>query len=112
MLRVNGWDLVTMHEHYGKARAQTVDDVTWITELTSEGFALMTADARIVRNIIEATAIMEARAVVFMLPKGDMTSDEMAQRFDAHRATIDAKVERGGPAGYAVYERIVSEVFP
>jgi hypothetical protein len=112
MLRASGWDIVTMHEHYGKARAQIVDDVTWIAELTSQGFALLTSDARIVRNTIEANAITMARAVVFMIPKGDMTSDEMAQRFDVHRATIDAKVERGGPAGYAVYERVVSQVFP
>jgi hypothetical protein len=112
MLRASGWDLVTMHEHYGKARSQTVDDVTWIGELSAQGFALLTSDARIVRNIIEANAIVEYRAVVFMLPKGDMTSDEMARRFETHRSTIDARTQLGGPAGYAVYERIVSRVFP
>jgi PIN like domain len=112
MLRASGWDLVTMHEHYGKASAQTVDDVIWIGELSAQGFALLTSDARIVRNKIEANAIVEAGAVVFMLPKGDMTSDEMARRFEIHRPAIDFRAALGGPAGYALYERIVSQVFP
>lgn len=62
-----------MHEQYGRAHAQTVDDVTWITEMTAEGHALLTADTRIVRNILEARAIEEAGAVVLILPKGDIT---------------------------------------
>jgi hypothetical protein len=112
MLRATGWDLVTMHEHYGKARAQTVDDVTWIREMSAKGFAVMTSDARIVRNLIEAKAITDARAVVFILPKGDMTSDQMAERYDSHRAAIDERAGLPGPAAFAVYQRIVSQVFP
>jgi hypothetical protein len=112
MLRATGWELVTMHEHYGKARAQTVDDVTWINELSVQGFALLTSDARIVRNRIEANAIKDASAVVFILPKGDMTSDQMAKRYDSHRVAIDERAELPGPAAFAVYERIVSRVFP
>lgn len=111
-LRASGWNIVTMHEHYGKARAQIVDDVTWITEMTGLGFTLLTSDARIVSNIIEARAIEAAGAVVFILPKGDMTSDQMAQRFDSQRAAIDARAAGPAPAAYAVYARTLSQVFP
>lgn len=101
-----------MHEHYGKGRAQNVDDVTWISELTQLGFALLTADTRIVRNSIETQAIFEARAIVFILPQGDMTSEQMAARFDSHRVAIDDKAQRPGPAGFVVFPGNVSLVFP
>jgi PIN like domain len=112
LLRAAGWDLVTMHEHYGRFRAQTVDDVTWITEMTAQGHALLTADARIVRNILEARAIQEAGAVVFILPKGDMTSAQMAERFDANRDGMDDRVNTVRPAAYAIYAHTISLVFP
>lgn len=112
LLRAAGWDLVTMHEHYGQVRAQSVDDVTWIAELTAEGHSLMTADARIVRNILEARAVEEASAVVFILPKGDMTAEQMAERYDSNRDAIDERALGTRPAAYAVYARSVSRVFP
>lgn len=101
-----------MHEHYGKGRAQTVDDVTWISELTQLGFALLTADTRIIRNSIETQAISEARAIVFILPTGDMTAEQMAERFDSHRAAIDDRAQKPGPAAYALFPGNVSLVFP
>jgi hypothetical protein len=112
ILREAGWDLITMHEHYGRTRAQSVDDVTWITELAGLGCPLLTADARIVSNIIEARAIDDSAAVVFILPKGDMTAEEMATRFDRHRAAIDLRAERPGPAAFAVYPSALSQVHP
>lgn len=112
LLRAAGWNLVTMHEHYGRVRAQTVDDVTWIAEMTAQGHSLLTADARIVRNILEARAIEEAGAVVFILPKGDMTAEQMAERYDSNRDAIDERAFGVRPAAYAVYARTVSRVFP
>ena len=101
-----------MREHYGKGRSQSVDDVTWILEMTRLGFALLTADARIVRNSIETDAISAAKAIVFILPKGDMTSEQMAKRFDSHRGAIDDRAKKPGPAGYALFPGSVSRVFP
>jgi len=101
-----------MHEHYGKTRAQSVDDTTWITELTELGFALLTADARIVSNLIEAKAIEASKARVFIIPKGNMTSAEMAARYIAHRSAIDAHAAGIGPVAFAVYARSLSRVFP
>lgn len=101
-----------MHEHYGKARAQTVDDVTWISEMAQLGFALLTADTRIVSNSNETHAITAAGAVVFILPKGDMTSEQMAERFNSHRAAIDDWAQKPGPAAYAAFPKNISLVFP
>lgn len=101
-----------MHEHYGKGRAQTVDDMTWITEMTQLGFALLTSGARIVTNLLEARAIADAGAIVFILPKRDMTSGQMATRYDSRRASIDERARQPGPAAYAVYPRNISLAFP
>lgn len=101
-----------MHEHYGKSLAQTVDDVTWITDMTRLGHSLLTADTRIVKNFIEARAIEEAGAIVFILPKGNMTSEEMAERYEAHRLGIDERSLASRPAAYVVYPHVISQVLP
>jgi hypothetical protein len=111
-LREAGWDIVTMRERYGNAVAQRLDDVTWITEMSAEGFVLLTADSRIVRNELEAVAILEANAVVFMLPTGNLTGEEMAARFLHHQDAIEREATSSGPAGFAVYANRLSRVFP
>lgn len=80
--------------------------------MTGLGFALLTADSRIVRNVIEARAIEEAGAIVFIIPTGRVRGEEMAERFDANRSAIDERSQGPRPAAYAVYSRRISRVFP
>ncbi len=101
-----------MHEYYGKSRAQRVEDVEWIREMTEQGFALLSADHRILVNPLEQEAVSAAGARAFVLPNGNMTGAEQAARFERHRANIDAKASVPGPAGFVVYENYLSRVYP
>jgi hypothetical protein len=111
LMRDEGWDVVTMQEHYGRP-AERLDDVTWIMEMTERGFVLFASDHRILRNPLEQRAIEACRARVFVLPLGSLTGAEMVDRFTRHKALIESKCLNQGPAGYVVYPTYVSRVFP
>lgn len=110
MLAEAGWDVVTMRDVYGRAVSEPLADEVWISEMTREGFALLTADHRISRNVLLAKAVFEAAAVMFMLPTGALTGQQQAKRYIRNGERIHVLASRPGPAVFAVYERIVSAV--
>lgn len=101
-----------MSEHYGKAYAQRVPDVVWIRELSAQGYALMTADHRTLVRPQERDGILAAGAIMFALPTGDLTGDQQADRFLRHASRIHSEAAAPGPAGFVVYDRVISRVLP
>lgn len=111
-LAAAGWSVVTMHDQYGKRTAERLADVVWISEMTTAGHALLTMDTRIFRNQLEASAVVDSSAVVFAIPTGQLTSEQITGRLLANQDAIFVAADANGPAGYAVYETRISHVFP
>lgn len=76
-LREANWDVRTLAEAYGDARAQTMRDEEWISEGTLAGFILVTKDHRVATRPLEAQAIHAAGARVVTFARGDITAATM-----------------------------------
>lgn len=81
VLRQAGLNLVTLAEHYGQPADQRIEDVTWLTDATSNGWVCLTKDAAITSKPAEAAAIRAAKARCFCLGSANLRADEMAGRF-------------------------------
>ena len=109
-LRAAGLSVVTLRDHYGEAAGRKVTDDTWIREQTALGRALLAADYHVTLNRIEARALYESEAVIFVFPVGSLTVKEQARRVISNWPTMLAHIAQGGPAAYVLYERVVSQV--
>jgi hypothetical protein len=47
LLRADGWDLVTLAEHYGVPEDQDVADTQWIQDAAERGWPVLMKDKRI-----------------------------------------------------------------
>jgi hypothetical protein len=101
-----------MSEVYGRRPGERVDDVTWITEMTSRGYALITSDSAITQNAIERQAILDCGAIVFIIPNGEITAEDVIERILTNARAINIAAEGVGPAGFAIYPFRISRVIP
>ena len=102
LLREVGIELVTLAEHYGRPADERIDDPTWITEASAEGWILFMKDARIRRRPAEKQAIIESRAKCFCLSDGNLAFDAMARRYIAAWPKIVEACTQPGPFLYSV----------
>jgi hypothetical protein len=102
-LRSAGWALETMDERYGVEESKLIKDVQWIEEATLAGDILLTKDVRIAKNPLEATAVYQNSARVFVLASGMLTGPVMADWFIAAESSIFAMaIHATGPYVVAV----------
>jgi hypothetical protein len=76
-LRDAGWDVRTLAEEFGDARAQRMRDEEWIGAGASAGYFLVAKDHRIATRPLEAHAIYAHDARVLVFARGDLTSAQM-----------------------------------
>lgn len=62
-LRTDGWDFVTLAEHYGIPADQQVADTTWIQEAAERGRPILMKDKRIRYRPAEISAVITHGAV-------------------------------------------------
>jgi PIN like domain len=112
-LREDGWDLVTLAEHYGMPADQLVVDTDWIQEAAKQGWPILMKDKRIRHRRAEIDAVVEHRARCFVIANGDLTSHEMAGRFILSKAAIyKAAAEEPGPYIYSVRADRIWRLYP
>jgi hypothetical protein len=87
-LRADGWDVITLAEHYGIPADEQVADKDRIEEAAKRGWPIPMKDKRIRYRQAEITAVTEHKARCFVITRGDLLSADMAQRFIAHKAAI------------------------
>jgi hypothetical protein len=80
-LRGNGWDLITLAEHYGMPADEQVADIEWIEEAARHGWPILMKDKRIRHRRAEIAAVVEHKARCFVITRGDLPSADMVQRF-------------------------------
>lgn len=110
-LRSDGWNLITLAEHYGVPADEQVADVDWIEEASKHGWPVLMKDKRIRHRHAEREAVIAYQARCFVITRGDLTSADMASRFIANTTAILAAVTRPGPYIYSVQTDRISRLY-
>jgi hypothetical protein len=71
-LRADGWDVITLAEHYGIPADEQVADTDWIEEAAKRGWPILMKDKRIRHRQAEITAVTEHKARCFVITRGDL----------------------------------------
>jgi PIN like domain len=111
-LRADGWDLITLAEHYGMPADERVADTEWIEEAAKRGWPILMKDKRIRHRQAEITAVAEHKARCFVITRGDLPSADMVQRFITNKATILAAAAQPGAYIYSVQTDRISRLYP
>lgn len=111
-LRCDGWNLITLAEHYGVPADEQVADVDWIEEASRQGWPILMKDKRIRHRHAEREAVVAHKARCFVITRGDLSSAEMVSRFIGNKAAILAAVAQPGPYIYSVQTDRISRLYP
>lgn len=103
LLRAGGIQLVTLAEHYGIPRDETVEDTTWIADAAQRGWLLFMKDERIRRRPAEQRAMQRHAARCFCMANANLTSAAMAERYLVNWRRIRRAAVEPGPYLYAVH---------
>lgn len=88
LLRDDGWDLVTLSEHYGIPHDETVQDVEWLRLAGEHAWPVLMKDERIRYRPAERAALLTYGVRAFCLTSGNLTARQMAEMFIVHRDAI------------------------
>jgi hypothetical protein len=97
ILRAAGLRLVTLAEHYGRPADESVSDVEWLAEAGRRDWVVLMKDERIRRRAGEKEVLMRARLRCFVITRGDLRAEQMAQRFLANLAAMEHACAEPGP---------------
>lgn len=111
-LRAEGWDIVTLAEHYGMPADEQVPDTDWIREAARQGWPILMKDKRIRRRQAEINAVIAHQARCFVITRGDLPSADMASRFIANRMAIFTAVTQPGPYIFSVQTERLLRLYP
>ena len=70
-LRADGWDIVTLAEHYGVPADERVADTEWIEEAVKRGWPVLMKDKRIRHRQAEIDTVVEHKARCFVIARAD-----------------------------------------
>jgi hypothetical protein len=111
-LREDGWDVVTLAEHYGMPRDEEVADTEWIADAASRDWPILMKDKRIRHRSAEIGAVVTHKAKCFVITRGDLTSADMVRRFLANKQAIFRTSALPGPYIYSVQQDRLDHLFP
>lgn len=111
-LRADGWDVITLAEHYGTPADEQVADVAWIEEAARRGWPILMKDKRIRYRPAEIAAVTEHEARCFVIPRGDLPSAEMAHRFIINKVAILTATAEPGPYIYSILQDRIARLYP
>ena len=112
LLRADGWDLMTLAEHYGVPEDEQVADTQWIQDAAERGWPILMKDKRIRYRPAEIDAVVRHKARCFVITRGDLTSAETADRFLASKDAIFEAATVIGPYIYAVHADRLDRLYP
>lgn len=111
-LREDGWDVVTLAEHYGMPRDEEVADTEWIADAASQGWPILMKDKRIRHRSAEIEAVTKNRAKCFVITRGDLTSTDMVHRLITNKQAIFRAAATSGPYIYSVQQDRLDQLYP
>jgi len=80
ILRDAGLRVVTLAEQYGIPTDETVEDVTWLRDASTRGWAVVMKDERIRRRPAEQKAVRQHLVRCICLSRADLIAADMAKR--------------------------------
>ncbi|MFC6706178.1 hypothetical protein [Flexivirga alba] len=101
-LRADGWDLVTLSEHYGIPTDETVDDVEWLELAGRQHWPVLMKDEKIRYRPAERAAVIEHGVSAFYLTSGNLSGAQMSELYISHRDAIWRLAVAPGPSLFAV----------
>ena len=110
-LRANGHTVHTLQSVYG-AEEQLLADTKFLRDAGRNGWAVLTADARIRYRPHELAVLQAERGRLFTLSSGNLTGADQARRFVSNMAAIERACRREGPFIYVVYESRIEKRWP
>jgi hypothetical protein len=111
-LREDGWDVVTLAEHYGMPKDEEVADTEWIADAASRDWPILMKDKRIRHRSAEIGAVVTHKAKCFVITRGDLTSADMVSRLLANKQAIFRTSALTGPYIYSVQQDRLDRLFP
>ncbi len=110
-LQEAGFEIVTMQDYYGPAKAERLADEDWIPDVTLAGMAVLTKDSKMRFNRLVVKAIHHSGARCFALARQDLTGRQMAQRLiDNKNEILRVARTRHGPYFFHVHQDRVGEM--
>lgn len=102
LLRADGWDIITLAEHYGVPADESVQDVEWLSLAGDRGWAALMKDDRIRYRTVEREALIGAGVTAFCLSSGNLATAAMAELFMAHKDEIWQRATDSGSSFYVI----------
>lgn len=96
-LRKFGYTVIPMRDHYGQRDAQFVSDVEWIRDAHENGWAVLTANPKILSTPHEIDLIEELGVRVFCLASAQHNRETRGLVVGRHLLTIQRRWVRNGP---------------
>lgn len=101
-LRRAGFLVVTLAERYGMPGDERIADETWLRDAGKLDDIVLMKDGRIRRRRPEIEAVRRFKVRCFCLSNGNLSSQEMVDRFTINRHRIEEASSEPGPFIYAV----------
>ena len=101
-LRRAGFVVITLAEQYGMPEDQRVSDETWLRDAGKRGDVVLMKDKRIRKRTPEIAAVRRFNVKCFCLSSGNLTGQQMSERFIVNRSRIEEAAIEPGPFIYAV----------
>ncbi len=109
-LRDAGWQVSTLANEFGEARAQRATDEEWLQYAGERDFAILMKDKRIRYRQSEHDALVRFGVRAFCLSQGSLTGDEQSAAFLRAESRIMRACEDTGPFLYILTARDMRRV--
>jgi len=110
MLREAGLCLVTLVEHCGRPRDESVTDPKWLQLVGTNDWVAFTRDKRLRLVHENRKALIVGRVRCFYISNQSLTGEEMAKRFLRNLSRIIDACTQPGPFMFAVYKNRAKEM--
>lgn len=106
VLRKTGLDCSSLAEVFGDSRAQQMQDEEWIEWAAANGYAVLTANPKMLKVPLEREAILKYGTQVFCIAKPETTKEDKAYLMGRHVLSILRKMKTDDPCFWRLYMRL------
>lgn len=103
VLRKSGLDCSSLAEVFGNGRAEQMQDVEWIGWAAANGYAVLTANPKMLKVPLEREAILTHGTQVFCIAKPDTTKEDKAYLIGRHILSILRKMKTDDACFWRLY---------
>lgn len=110
-IRERGYEAVTLWDFYGDREDERINDEVWIQDGAEQGWILLAKD-NVWTLPVQKAVILQAKAKVFFLKRGDLPGPTQVLYFTNNLNRIIQQARKPGPYGFVVYEHKIAYKWP